>query len=182
MPLSQIQQDILSILKKANHVLVLPSSPLDGDSLGSGLGLYLALKKMGKKVTVVAEETVPASYSFFPEISTISHELKFVRDFIVTIDCRDGTPGNVRHEIQGNKINIVVTPQKGSIGKEQVSFAQGPSPYDCIVTVDAADVSQFGKIYENFTELWNLIPVINIDHHASNSSFGKMSRSELSPV
>lgn len=179
MPLSQVQQDILSILKKANHVLVLPSSPLDGDSLGSALGLYLALKKIGKKVTVVAEETVPASYNFFPEISTISHELKFVRDFIVTIDCRDGTPGNVRHEIQGNKINIVVTPTKGALSKDSVMFSQGPAPYDCIVTVDAADVSQFGKMYENFTELWNLVPVINIDHHASNTGFGKINHVDI---
>ncbi len=173
------KEDILAILKKANHVLVLPSSPLDGDSLGSALSLYLALKKMGKKVTVVAEESTPASYNFLPEISAVSHDLKFVRDFIVTIDCRENMPGDVRHEIQGNKVNIIVTPQKGGLNKEQVSFSQGPVPYDCIVTVDAADVSQFGKIYENFTELWNLIPVINIDHHASNTGFGKINHVDI---
>lgn len=174
MPLSQVQQDILSLLKRANHILVLPSSPIDGDSLGSSLSLYLALRKLGKKVTVVAEEIIPASYNFLPEISVISRELHFVRDFIVTIDCRDMQPANVRHEIQGNKINIFITPQKGGIAKDQVSFTEGHGPFDCIVTVDAADPSQFGKIYENATELFHLVPVINIDHHASNSSFGKM--------
>lgn len=179
MPLSQVQQDILSILKKANHVLVFPSSPLDCDSIGSALALYLSLKKLGKKVTIVAEETVPASYNFLPEISAVSHELNFVRDFIVTIDCRGEAPGNVRHEIQGNKINIIVTPAKGAISKDSVAFSQGPVPYDCIVTVDAADVSQFGKMYENFTELWNLVPVINIDHHASNAGFGKINHVDI---
>lgn len=179
MPLSQVQQDILSILKRSNHVLVLPSSPLDGDSIGSALALYLALRKMGKKVTVVAEETVPASYNFLPEISAVSHELTFVRDFIVTIDCRASPPGSVRHEIQGNKINIIVTPGSGAIAPEQVSFSQGSPGFDCIVTVDAADVSQFGKMYENFTELWNLVPVINIDHHASNTGFGKLNHLDI---
>lgn len=173
------KEDILAILRKANHVLLLPSSPLDGDSLGSALAFYLALKKMGKKATVVAEESTPASYNFLPEISAVSHDLKFVRDFIVTIDCRENMPENVRHEIQGNKVNIIVTPQKGGLTKEQISFSQGPVPYDCIVTVDAADVSQFGKIYENFTELWNLIPVINIDHHASNTGFGKINHVDI---
>lgn len=174
MPLSQIQQDVLSLLKKANSILVMPSSPLDGDSLGSSLALYLALKKLGKKVTVVAEETVPSSYNFLPEIASVTHELKFVRDFIVTIDCRDAAPKNIHHEIQGNKINIFVTPEKGTISKENVSFAEGGTPFDAIVTVDAADPSQFGKIYEDFTELFHLVPVMNIDHHASNKGFGRI--------
>lgn len=174
MPLSQVQQDILAVLKKANHILVLPSSPIDGDSIGSALSLYLVLKKLGKKVTVVAEEQIPSSYSFLPEISAISRELHFVRDFVVTVDCRQAPPKNVRHEIQGNKVNIFITPAEGSISKDSISFSGGSVPFDCMVTVDAADVSQFGKIYENAVELWNLIPVINIDHHASNSSFGKI--------
>ena len=106
MPLSQTQQDVIGILKKSENILVLPSSPIDGDSLGSSLSFYLALKKLGKKVTVVAEEKIPASYQFLPQISAISPDLHFVRDFIVTIDCRDHAPEKVRHEIQGNKANI----------------------------------------------------------------------------
>src|SRR3989338_7069100 len=103
MPLSQAQNDVITILKKAKNVLVLPSSPLDGDSLGSALALYLALRKLGKKITVVAEETIPAAYNFLPEISAVDRELHFVRDFIVTVDCRDEPPQAVRYEIQGNK-------------------------------------------------------------------------------
>lgn len=174
MPLSEIQQEVISLLKRVNHPLVIPSSPIDGDSLGSALALYLVFKKLGKKITVIVEEPVPESYNFFPEISSISKELDFMRDFIVTIDCRDNPPANVRHEIQGNKINIIVTPQKGMISKEQVTFTQGLVPYDCIITVDAADPSQFEKIYDNFTELFSLVPVVNIDHHASNSMFGRI--------
>lgn len=171
---NQIQQDVISLLKKANHVLVLPSSPIDGDSIGSALSLYLVLKKLGKKVTVVAEEAIPANYNFLPEISVISRELNFIRDFIVTIDCRTNPMPTIRQEIQGNKINIIVTPQTGVLSKDQVSFSEGNVPYDCIVTVDAADPVQLGKNYENFTELFHLVPVINIDHHASNLAFGKI--------
>lgn len=174
MPTNQVQLDVLSLLRKANHVLLLPSSPIDGDSLGSSLALYLALKKMGKKATVVAEEPIPTSYNFLPSISVISRDLKFIRDFVVTIACEDAANCQVRHEIQGNKINIIVTPQKMPLSKDHVSFAEGPPPYDCIVTVDAADPSQFGKIYDNFTELFHLAPVINIDHHASNTAFGRI--------
>jgi len=174
MELTQTHKDILALIKKSNEILILPSSPIDGDCLGSSLGLYLALKKIGKNVTVVAEEKIPHSYDFLPSIKVISETLDASQDFVISIDCRDHKIKNVRHEIQGNKVNIFVTPETGAIDKEHVSFALGKFKYDVIITVDAADPSQFGSIYENFTELLHVAPVINIDHHVSNSSYGKI--------
>lgn len=174
MALTQALTDTISVLKQSKHVLVLPSSPIDGDSLGSALSLYLALKKLNVKVTIVAQETIPTSYNFLPEISAISHDFNLARDFIVTLDCRGQKPTDIKHEIQGDKVNIIFTPSQTEFSKEQVSFSYGPVPYDCIVTVDAADPSQLGKIYEEFTELWHMAPVINIDHHTSNPGFGKI--------
>ncbi|PJC36767.1 hypothetical protein CO046_04045 [Candidatus Peregrinibacteria bacterium CG_4_9_14_0_2_um_filter_53_11] len=176
MHLTQTQLDVIALLKKSENLLILPSSPIDGDSLGSALSLYMLLKKMGKKVTVVAEEEVPESYAFLPQIKTVSNELHFLRDFIVTIDCRAAniSPEHIRHEIQGDKVNIIVKPGNSPIHKEHVSFSEGPPPFDCIVMVDAGSPEQFGKIYDESTELFHLAPVINIDHHASNTGFGKI--------
>ncbi len=174
MQLTQTQLDALALIKNAKNVLILPSAPIDADSLGSSLAFYLTLQKLGKKVTVVAADAVPASYNFLPAINTISAELNFIRDFIITIDCRETPPENVRHEIQGNKVNIIVTPHKGALNKDLVSFSEGPFPFDCIITVDAADPVQFGKVYETFPEILHLAPVINIDHHVSNKGFGKI--------
>ncbi|PIQ77344.1 hypothetical protein COV82_04965 [Candidatus Peregrinibacteria bacterium CG11_big_fil_rev_8_21_14_0_20_46_8] len=174
MGLTQTQQDIVALLQKSKDILILPSSPIDGDCLGSSLSLYLVLKKLGKNVTVVAEEKIPHSYDFLPSIKAISETLDASQEFVISIDCRDHKVKNVRHEIQGNKVNIFVTPESGTIDKDHVSFENGAFKYDCIITVDAADPSQFGSIYENFPELLHLAPVINIDHHASNSSFGKI--------
>lgn len=173
--LTQTQQDIIALVKRSKQILILPSAPIDGDSLGSALSLYLVLKKLGKKVTVVAEDAVPASYSFLPEIGSIHRELHFMRDLIVTIDCReDAQAAKVRHEIQGNKINIILTPNSNPLTKDHVSFSEGPIPYDCIICVDAGGVEQFGKLYESSTELFSMAPVINIDHHASNTGFGRI--------
>lgn len=173
--LTQTQLDIVSLLKRSNQILILPSAPIDGDSLGSALSLYLVLKKLGKKVTVVAEDAVPTSYNFLPEISSVHRELHFMRDLIVTIDCReDPASTKMHHEIQGNKINIIITPHTNPLSKDHVTFSEGPIPFDCIICVDAGGVEQFGKIYDRSTELFNLAPVINIDHHASNTGFGKI--------
>lgn len=174
MPLTQIQLDVLTLVRNSKNILILPSAPIDADSLGSSLSLYLVLQKLNKKVTVVAADAVPASYNFLPAINTISAELNYIRDFIITIDCRETPPENVRQEIQGNKVNIIVTPHKGALNKDFVSFSDGPFPFDLIITVDAADPLQFGKVYETFPEILHLAPVVNIDHHVSNKGFGKI--------
>ncbi|MBI4994631.1 hypothetical protein HZC21_03235 [Candidatus Peregrinibacteria bacterium] len=175
MPLNQAQTDALNLLKRSNNILILPSSPIDGDSLGSALALYLALKKLGKQATVVtAEENISDAYSFLPQVSAIAHEMDFLRDMIVTVDFRGNAAPDVKHEIQNNKLNIIITPREGSISRDNISFSRGPVPYDCVIVVDTADISQLGKLQENFTELSYLAPVINIDHHVSNSMFGKI--------
>lgn len=175
MPLNQAQSDTLNLLKRSKNVLILPSSPIDGDSLGSALALYLALKKLGIQATVVtAEENISETYNFLPQISAITHEMDFLRDMVVTVDFRGGAAPDIKHEIQNNKLNIIITPKEGSISRDNISFSRGPVPYDCVVVVDTADISQLGKLQENFTELSFLAPVINIDHHISNGSFGKI--------
>lgn len=175
MSLNQAQTDSINLLKRSKNVLILPSSPIDGDSLGSALALYLALKKLGIQATVItAEENISETYNFLPQVSAITHDLPFVRDLIVTIDFRDAPVPNIKQEIQENKINIIITPQKGSIPRDQISFNYGKIPFDCIVSVDTADISQFGKLQESFSEMSYLAPVINIDHHVSNTMFGKI--------
>lgn len=171
----QAQTDTINLLKRAQNILILPSSPIDGDSLGSALALYLSLKKLGKQATVVtSEENISDTYSFLPQVSAIAHDLPFVRDLIVTIDFRDQTAPNIKQSLQGNKINIIITPAKGSIPRDQISFNYGKIPFDCIISVDTADISQLGKLQEVFSEMSYLAPVINIDHHVSNAMFGKI--------
>lgn len=56
-----------SIAKKvtnANSILLTTHRQCDGDGLGAMLGLYHALKKMGKNVRVLAVDEVPKKYNF----------------------------------------------------------------------------------------------------------------------
>jgi phosphoesterase RecJ-like protein len=92
----------------------------------------------------------------------------------VTLDCEKNKIDTIRTKIEPNKVNIIVTAKKGQFSSEQVSFSHGPTKYDLIITVDTGDLSQLGRFYEDNTELFTQIPVINIDHHASNSQFGKI--------
>ena len=73
----------------AQRVLVLSHIRPDGDAIGSLLGLGLALLDMGKDVTMVSEDGIPACYKHLP-----GHELVVKRpqgeyDLIVVVDCSD---------------------------------------------------------------------------------------------
>ena len=168
------QKNIIDLIKRSSKILVLPSSPPDGDSLGSAIALYLALKKINKEVTVLCSDPVPEAYEFLPNIQVIGDKLTSSNDFIITLDCRRNKVATIKSAVENDKINIIITPKDGQISEQDISFTKGKVEYDLIITVDTAELSQLRDIYERNVELFNQIPVINIDHHVSNTHFGKI--------
>ncbi|MFC1655865.1 bifunctional oligoribonuclease/PAP phosphatase NrnA [Patescibacteria group bacterium] len=171
---TQIQSQIIQLLQKSEKILIMPSSPPDGDSIGSALALFLALKKLKKEVTVVCADPIPDVYQFLPTTNVIDDHLVTSNDFIVTLDCTKAKIDTIKTNLEDNKINIIISPKNGSLSEREVSYHYGPSKYDLIMVVDAGDLSQLGKLYEDNAGLFTQIPVINIDHHVSNNHFGKI--------
>jgi len=171
---NQIQTQVIQLLQKSQKILILPSSPPDGDSIGSALALYLVLRKLGKEATVVCTDAIPEVYQFLPITNVIDNDLVTSDDFIVTLDCTKAKIDTIKTNLEENKVNIIITPKRGSLGEKEVSFHYGTAKYDLIIVVDAGDLSQLGKIYEENAGLFTRVPVINIDHHVSNNHFGKI--------
>ncbi len=54
-------------------------------------------------------------------------------------------------------------------------FRQDPEPgrnYDLIVVGDCGDLARIGTVLGRHAELFGRIPIVNIDHHVSNTGFG----------
>ncbi len=54
-------------------------------------------------------------------------------------------------------------------------FRQDPEanrPYDLIVVGDCGDLARIGSVLGRHAELFGRIPIVNIDHHVSNTGFG----------
>ena len=173
------EKQIIDLIKRNQKILVLPSSPLDGDSLGSAVGMYLALKKLNKDVTVVCSDSIPEVLKFLPNIGIVGNELSSSKDFIVTLNCSKSKVDTIKSEIEDNKINIIITPKEGTFTEDDVSFKKGESEYDLIITVDCAEFNQLRSLYDNNIELFNRVPIINIDHHISNVYFGKINHIDI---
>jgi len=168
------QKQVIELIKRSKKILILPSAPLDGDSLGSAISLYLALKKLQKEVTVICSEHIPEVLQFLPNIKVISNRMISSGDFIITIDAKNIKIDNIKSENEDGKINIIVTPKDGRLSEENISFSAGGIDYDLIITVDTAELTQLRDVYEKNIEIFHQVPVINIDHHISNSHFGKL--------
>lgn len=95
MTIPPFDEIIAAINSHASFMIVGHVGP-DGDAIGSGLALRLALESMGKRAVVVSSDGVPASCRFLPLQETVQRELPagFKPQCVFVIDC-DGTSERV---------------------------------------------------------------------------------------
>lgn len=102
-----IPNEIVSILKEAKSIAILPHVSADGDALGSCIALGLALKKLDKEAVIYIEENIPYNLQFLPGQdfvtvysptfleSSCSHATEFCRktpdayDAVIALDTGD---------------------------------------------------------------------------------------------
>lgn len=83
--------EIVSKLKTAQHIVILPHVNADGDALGSSLALAIILDKLGKRVRIYLEEAIPDIYGFLPwkELAEVYAEESEQADVAVALDTGD---------------------------------------------------------------------------------------------
>jgi phosphoesterase RecJ-like protein len=173
-PLIQQQQAAKKLLDDAKRLLIIPHTNVDPDGISSALSSYLLFTALGKECTVICPDILPESLKFLPGFDKLKQEIEISQDFFVNIDCSKGFEiGRLQQQADGQSVNIIITPKKGSLTEDMISLKEGPLPFDLIVVVDSAELKLLGSFYENHKELFEKVPVLNIDHHISNSKFGQ---------
>ncbi|MDR1159252.1 MAG: bifunctional oligoribonuclease/PAP phosphatase NrnA [Syntrophomonadaceae bacterium] len=97
-------QEISSKLLSKKEWLITGHSIPDGDCVGSVLGLYHALKAVGKEAAMLLEDPIPEIYGFIEGARLIKKpdELENIPDAIVCLDCSD-------LERMGNKTRKIIS-------------------------------------------------------------------------
>ncbi|MFH0804788.1 MAG: hypothetical protein V1916_01170, partial [Patescibacteria group bacterium] len=160
-----LQQSIDLLSKSKNIVIVLPSGP-STDAVASGLGLFLALEKMSKKVKVVCSEfNLPPSHQFLPKSQEINADLTALRKFIISLDLSRVKVQELSYDISHTeRLDIFITPKDGFFEPRDVTTSASQYEYDLIVVIDAPNLDALGKIYDTNTEFFYHTPTINLDH------------------
>jgi phosphoesterase RecJ-like protein len=175
-----VHQQIIPLIERSERILLCTHRKPDGDAVGSIMALTKALNLLGKEVTAACADEVPDNFHFLPDINMLHKSVAGGKDFVVTLDCDKTEVDRLKYHLEDNKIHIVITPKNGQFVKENVSCHEGTGNYDLIITVDVADIPQLGKLYEDNSELFASVPVVNIDHHISNTQFGKINHIDVS--
>ncbi|HVR46815.1 MAG TPA: DHH family phosphoesterase [Candidatus Binatia bacterium] len=72
--IASTQEVVEELRRRGSFVMVSHVKP-DGDTLGAGLALGLALKRLGKRVAYFQQDTVPRNLRFLPDAELVSREL-----------------------------------------------------------------------------------------------------------
>lgn len=81
---------ILKVMKEKNRFLITSHKDPDGDSIGSQLGLYLALVENGKEAVIVNQGGLPGKYNFLDKAGLVRFApdpLAFVPDAVIILEC-----------------------------------------------------------------------------------------------
>jgi bifunctional oligoribonuclease and PAP phosphatase NrnA len=113
---------ITDSLRQASRILLVTHVAPDGDAIGSLSALGLALKQMGKQVTLACDDGAPKRFFYLALVDQIQSEIE-------------------PHQ-----------------------------QHDLLVALDCGDASRMGELILALPE--PLPPIINIDHHITNTNFG----------
>lgn len=176
MPLSPDQiAAATSEIKQHQRLLIVPHANVDPDGLSSALACYSLFSKLGKDCTVICPDTKPENLGFLPGFEELEQGISESKNFVITVNLEEGMEvDKLRYTVEDQKVNIIVVPKGGTIHPQQVTFGDTGAPFDLIVAVDTADLPLMGTFYTDNIDLFSNVPILNIDHHISNSGYGQL--------
>ena len=173
-------QQIFELIKNSQKILIVFKKNFTGDALASSLAIFLLLKKLNKQADIVCHNfIIPQNYAFLPEIDKIKSEIKGLKRFIISLEIKDNKIKDFSYDIKNEKLNIYLTPEKGTLDEEKINFKAGDYKYDLIITIDTDDLESLGEIHEQNTDFFYNTPIINIDHNPENEQYGQINLVEL---
>lgn len=174
------KQQLNELVKNSQSILVVTHHNPDGDAAGSALAMKLGLEKLGKDVTVVASGDLSDPLSFLPQFEILRKEINLQKDLLIVLDESQAKIGNISlKRISDTKLIVVVTPKNGTITPTNVRIEEGSFNTDLIICLDCANLDRVGPLYEENSNLFYEVPVVNVDHHTSNTNFGKINLVDL---
>lgn len=171
---------IIHTIKKNQNFLIMAHDNLDGDSLGSGLALALALKTLNKKAQILLNESIPAQYKFlsgpaklipFTKKTVKTPDVLFVLDTAGWNQVKKAKPVefnkqtiiNIDHHIDNKRFGDInwIDPKASAVGEQIYTLLKRvPVPLTkdiakCLYTAIVTDTGSFQ--YANTTAVTHKI-------------------------
>lgn len=169
-------QQAAALILKAKNIVLMPHAKMDCDGMSASIALFLLLKKLGKNPTAVCSDPVPESFAFLPSSEVFTETMPLgnlsEKKFVVTVNTKEKGFKDLQYTVEDGKVNILMFSENSPFEESDFSFLGTEMAPDLIITLDSGDTKQLGNMYTDNFDLFESVPVINIDHHVSNTQFG----------
>ncbi len=175
MALSSIEQ-LQKLFQEAKNILILlPQNPA-GDVISSAWALSIFFKKQKIKNTIAVTDPIGKvnNFNFLPQPAEVKNDIIGARDFVLSFKTTHNKIINIKTEEKKEETRIYITPEHGAIDPRDFSFIPSHFKYDVVIGLGSPDKESFGKVFEDNPDIFYEIPVVNIDNHSDNSSFGQI--------
>ena len=115
---------VVSRLLAADDILILCHKNPDGDTIGSGTALCLALQQLGKNAAVLCSDPIPAMYSYMP---ITVFDGSFRPAFVVAVDVAGIQLFGERNNIQeyAEHVDLCIDHHAGNSGYADFTLLDG---------------------------------------------------------
>ena len=161
-------------LKSAGNILIMLTSGSNPDTVSAALALKEFLTKLGKQVRVLSASPVPAKLNFLPESTSVSSSLGLTKNLVVEVSLAKTQLAELSYQKREDKLEIYLTPREGEFNSTDLSIKPSVYPFDLVVTMAVAELSEFGSFYASHAELFFNTPVTNIDYRPTNENYGQI--------
>src|SRR5690606_465980 len=142
------------------------------DELSAALGLSLLLKKMKKHATAVFSGKIPPAINFLDPEKTFENTVDSLRDFIIALDKEKAD--HLRYKVEGDVVNIFITPYKTTITSEDLDFSQGDYNVELILALGVKQQGNLDKALEAHGQIFDDATVATIVAGNDKSDLGSI--------
>ena len=160
-------------LAESKDILIFIAENPSSDVMASSLGLYLALKSSGKKVSVVCESQALVRDSRLVGLDEVKNTLAG-HNLTLTINVEGDVVDKVTSAVNAGKLTLTIVPKDGfgAITKENILFGSSGAQADLTLVMGAGSLSDVGSIAVSEASFFAQTTIANISN--VNSYFGKI--------
>ena len=193
----------IQLIEKSKHIgLVLPNNP-NHDVLASAEVLAQFLSSRNIYVGIITPHNIAAlhreeqgsSKNFvtkdtIPSTETAQHAIQFpslaslpplTKECIISVDISAAPISQLRYETTDKQVNIILSPSSNSILQDHVSFREGATQCDCIITLAVHDIEEVDTVQCDIDpSMFSETSIIAIDISSTHKQYGEVNLTDAS--
>lgn len=173
-------EQVIAFLRRAQKICITLPEKFSGDDICGLLALKKMLESSGKDVTAVAPGPFPSNLEFVGGKASLAQGLGEDSDFIISVSTDQAKVDRVKYSVKENSVDILISPKSGFFSERDVTFSQSEGGFDLIVVLGAEKLESLGKTFEEHTQLFATVPIVNISVSPSNDFFGRVNLTDVS--